>query len=389
MNNTDILTIKTSAILGFILLIFGMSILPLGLGSTEIMLSSCIFLAITFIFITIPKDHILYLSVIIFFPLFQILTNLIIEKSIDFFQIARVNAPLFIGIFVYYASRRLHSFQIFFYKNESKLAVFLLSLILLYYLTDIRLFSVSLDTFTTLSESDSLRIYLYSPCLFFLLFLLALKDMKKIVFIYLFFLVITLSKSVFLSIFISFALYLFSIIFTNNSKDNKPVSKIIITALIISFAAVIPIILDRFITFFAVGDLWRLTEIISVIELIRNEPSILLIGYGVGIPYRDFMWSLYNGDNYPLINNMRYDLHNLYLDVIVKYGAIYLLIYLIYFYKLISKFNMVLKLQILFMFIIYGFTSPALFHSIDFIAFMLGLSIIDYRHNHQFFKKKI
>ena len=72
---------------------------------------------------------------------------------------------------------------------------------------------------------------------------------------------------------------------------------------------------------------------------------------------------------------MRYDVHNFFMDVIVKLGLVFLVSLLFFMYRLMRPLGALLRIQIYTFYLVQGLSSPVLFHSVDFIGFMLSLAL--------------
>ena len=356
---------KNSVFLSLLSLILTFGLLPVGLNNLGILTCYLFFIIICFRFVISYKLSFVLIFFLTYFSV-QIMTNIFLERDIDIVQVLRTSVHFFLGFIVYILVLDNKKITFYFFKYELYILVYISILFFLYFFLDVRLYSSSL----IIEDSD--RFYIFSPMLFFPLFVLAVKKGNLNSVFYLFFLGLTLQKTIMLSIIVVYILHFF---FQKN--DNKKFGYKNILVGITAFLLVVTLvfmIVPRFLTFLEVGDTWRLIEISKVFEIVSNDMIKLLFGNGIGIPYREFVEGVDLDSR--LAVNMRYDVHNFYADIILKLGLFFLICLLIVMYQLMRPLGSLVKFQIFSFYIIQGLSSPVLFQSIDFLGFMLGLSLI-------------
>ena len=177
-------------------------------------------------------------------------------------------------------------------------------------------------------------------------------------------------------------MHISSIIFLFSKRNHIGLIKKILLSLC-AFAILAPFLGDvitRFSHFLQVGDLWRLQEIILSMETYSSSTYNMIFGNGVGVPYRELNYAMMFGDSSRLAINMTFDVHNLFVEILLKFGPIFLVFYLYFIFRQFRKLPNFIYILLVILFISQGLTSPAIFHSVDTLGFMLGLSLIINRY---------
>lgn len=356
---------KQSNFLAALCLVAIFGLLPLGFTQTGILVSYLVLFIFSIRTLLSSKMFFGVLGFLIF-VVAQISINLTLERDVSMWQVARSSGYFFIALGTYMLIESNIKITDLFVKYESYILVYLLGLVAIYFISDVRLFASSLP----IENSD--RLYIFSPMLFFPLFVMALNKGSFNAVFYLVFLALTYQKTIFVSVVIVFFLHLFAQ--KGGLKKFGINSSLLWLSMLVALIASGFVVAPRFFSFLEVGDLWRWSEIITVYDMVSSDMAKLLFGHGIGIPYRDFVDPL-NSDT-RLAVNMRYDVHNFYVDVILKLGLVFLVFLLLFMYRLMSPLGSLMRLQIFSFYLVQGLSSPVLFHSLDFVGFMLALALL-------------
>lgn len=305
--------------------------------------------------------------------LFQILLNCFRGLEISFFQIIRTMSYFLVSLMIYaFVVRNCYIAHVFF-RYENWISGFIFILLVIDILFGERLYSASL-----LLDDGSGRFYVFSPMLFYLLLSLALYEGRLIALVYMALIMATLQKTLIICVFLLIPLLL---LYRGKVLGYRKIVLIIILAFI-PFLFFGSDLISRFQGFFVNGDNWRLNEVVVGLKVYSSSFFNIIFGNGLGVPYRELTVQI---DSFELPNrlaiNMTYDVHNLFVDLLIKFGFIYLLAYFLFIFNILKSLPSFFIISCIAFFIVMGFSSPAVFHSIDSLGFMFGLALLVCKNN--------
>lgn len=340
-----------------------LAIFPIGMNTIGILICN-IAACILSLSSKINKYVLLFLSYFLVYTVLQYGVNTILNIEVSLWQIFRTEVFLYIGLLVYSSvlSNKI-LIQKFFLKEHFFLGG-LLFLIIVSLLLNYRLYPISLNV------EGSYRIYIYSAYLFSLLFAYAFYRGKFVALIYALLIAITFQKSLLAYLAISSLI----ILFLSKSRKIFRNQVIILGLLFIASIPMLPMIYERFHILFTQGDNWRLLEIQLAFEAILRNSYTLFFGNGVGVPYREILTA--SGDYSRLEEAMQYDVHNLFAEILMKFGLIFTILYMWLMIILLRGLPVPLFVACIVFIVFQGMSSPALFHSIDTLGYFLGLSLL-------------
>jgi hypothetical protein len=297
-------------------------------------------------------------------------------KDIDYFQVARTIGPLLLGMvfFSVLITKRQDSSRVI--ANLHLLAMYAAIMLIIYFITGCLLLPNGLPIagLDIVDEAVPGRLWIYPTFGILLLYSVSLIERKA--FAGIFFLIILLTQSKAMIV----ALIVVTVICLRGGYKNESSSrwKLALSTVVVSLIAspFLTSIFGRFTEFAQVGDGWRLGEYVSAIEALGSSLGRWAFGNGIGISYREVDWMVATQSNERLIANMSYDIHSLYLDVIVKLGVVYLVAFFFFLRRLTVGLDNRIGRSIFAFVVITGFSSPSFFHSIDTVGFFVTLALI-------------
>jgi hypothetical protein len=308
--------------------------IPLGLRKFELVIS----FIIGFIILILNKE--IKIKKIFFFLLMFLVSMLGVTYSIisyklkfDIYQLARALIPVYIFFIFMFADIKLT----FFKKIDKFLPILiffsLINILLFYSGTD--LYNASLE----LKLEETNRFYVHAIGFYSLAFITELFNYKISIIPYALMFFITQGKSQLIFI-------LFLLLFIFFFKKNTFVKKLFLFLILFIVISVIFYLLkDRIDYFFEYGDVYRLLELVDIINII--DPIRFLVGIGPGIPYRNF------AIEYNFSINADYDTHNSFLTLSILFGVPITLTLIFFFYKSLLLKNFFLQMGLTILFIIF------------------------------------
>jgi len=160
------------------------------------------------------------------------------------------------------------------------------------------------------------RLFVFPIYLFLILFVDSAVKGKASQIVYAALIIASGSKAIMLSVLLVYGFILVK------PKFKRQMLQSLSGILLVLIAGFLSGIFDRVSDFLSEGDPWRVLEPLAAVENLR-DPIRFIIGNGSGIPYWDgrMISGMDSGETLRVIQNSRFDVHNGFLAIALKFGV--------------------------------------------------------------------
>ena len=308
------------------------------------------------------KANLLILTLFYLFIVFQQIILQLAGVAVDYMQVMRNIAFISLFFLVYEIRGWIAHIVV---KNSNKLVYFMLALLILFYVFDVKLFITQL-------ESQG-RLYVFGFPIYVVLQILAIRQKQYHI---VFFIFVILSASNGKAIIVA-DLFLIAVAMSSGVQFN--VGKFVFTFGLFAIILYNSVLFERIEMFMINGDAWRLEEVHYAYNSIIKDYFSPLFGNGLGVPYNDsYGYGVY-ANLTGLEENSSFDIHNLFISIILKYGVLGSLLFY-YAWKRYLKNTGEFAFTIFVL--ISGMSSPWIIQSIEITSLAIAMGILQNEKNY-------